>query len=323
MGKSGIGIIDRIAGIATGERPEERFARVTAMRDPGLRRMRDELVPAILKHRFELDLPSTRHFSFEGAQLTVQTKYDHVAGRDVWKVSFNVRNADLGRVEFNMAGLPKRDKVTMMPVIRPRGAFGGSLRGDADAIRSILERAGGMIDRFASLYLTTRVEKWREMVHGEYAPGRDDIVHDRSAIPARWIPEVDREFEDVSTAHRHATVGLNEGRLDAEDIKLLRGRMEQLMVERRAMLERHYRDRGRDLDLRPLPPQHPSADARPDLRSASMTVERPTGAGSTFRPIGELALLHPMTQARYERMRPQTSDTADTENRPDDTPEPG
>lgn len=323
MGKSGIGIIDRIAGIATGERPEERFARVTAMRDPGLRRMRDELVLAILKHRSDLDLPSTRHFDFEDAHLMVQTKYDHVAGRDVWKVRIDVRNADLGHVEFSTAGFPKRGKVTMMPVIRPRGAFGGSLGDDADAIRAILERAGGILDRFASLYLTTRVEKWREMVHGEYAPGRDDIIHDRSTMPARWIPEVDREFENLARAHKHATIGLNEMRLATEDIEVLRDAMNQLMVERHAMLERHYRDRGRDLNLRPLPSQHPAADFRPDERSASMTVERPTGVGSTFRPLGELTSLHPMAQAGYDRVRPQTSDTADTENRPDDTPEPG
>ncbi|WP_411839910.1 hypothetical protein [Paracoccus sp. ME4] len=260
MGKAGIGIIGRIASIATGERPEERFARLTAAREPGLARMRDELVPAILKHRNDLDLPSTRHFDFEGGRLMVQTRYAHVAGRDVWKVQFDIRGADLGHVEFHMAALPRRDTVTMVSIIRPRGAFGE----DTDRIREVLARAGGIVDRFASLYLSTRVEKWREMIHGEYAPGRDDIIHDRSTLPERWIPEVDEEIKDVSTAHRHATVGLNEGRLDAEDIERLRSRMEQLMVERRAMLEQHYRDLGRDMDMRPLPRQLPAADVGPD-----------------------------------------------------------
>lgn len=323
MGKAGIGIIDRIASMATGERPEERFARVAATREPGLARMRDELVPAILKHRSDLDLPSTRHFDFEGGRLMVQTRYANVAGRDVWKVQFDIRGADLGHVEFHMAALPRRDNVTMVSIIRPRGAFGGSLGEDTDRIRDVIAQAGGIVDRFACLYLSTRVEKWREMIHGEHAPGRDDIVHDRSAIPARWIPEVDREFENLARAHKHATIGLNEMRLATEDIEVLRDAMNQLMVERHAMLERHYRDRGRDLNLRPLPSQHPAADFRPDERSASMTVERPTGVGSTFRPLGELTSLHPRAQAGYDRVRPQTSDTADAENRPDDTPEPG
>lgn len=261
---TGMGLMNRVASIATGERPEERFARLLAMRDPGLVRMRDELVPAMLKHRTSIGSGEWRRFDFEGVLIRFQANMDRIRDRNVWKARLDVSSPGREKIRLHTAGFAKRDEITMAPIIRPCGAFGGPIAGDAAQIREAIASVSDIVDRFAIKYLSTRFEKWRELMDGEYAPGRDDIIHDRSTIPERWIPEVDREFDKVQAAYGHAVIGLNEAGLDAAGIQALRDRMEELMNERRPMLEQHYRDRGRDMNMRPLPYQGSLARTDPE-----------------------------------------------------------
>lgn len=258
------GILNRIASIATGEDPRVRFSRRHATRDQGLARVRDELLPVLIKHRFEFDKGRIRRFSFEGGLIGFHSAMDDPRNGHAWRLRLEIAHPEIGEAEVHAAALDRRGMAEPIRPILVLQKYGAPLQGSPEQVKEKIREVGLYLDRFATHYLSTRIEKWLDMIDGEYAPGRDDIIHDRSTIPARWIPEVDRDFEKTMKAWRHATIGLNETRLGADGIAALRSRMDELMIERRTMLERYYRDHGYDTNMAPLPRQEPESKIVPD-----------------------------------------------------------